>query len=242
MLPLRTAFLRLLYIAELWSRELAGIRTANEIENELLAAFWRGQLAVVTVHNLHPIDRQSLLKGINAARKLIPEHPGFMFVDCAEMIPPGVEVHPDGSVIIDRGLYVVLPADDADWTDEILQAAYDQFAKIPIEDFDELLKPPIYGLGATREAFAAFCDEIGYERPRFWFRKSRHDNWTARREREAETWFKGIAKGPKRKTKSAYRDEAAKQFDVPAKAFSRIWEKFAPDTWKRPGPVIRRNR
>jgi hypothetical protein len=242
MLPIRENVLYLSEIAEYWSRELHGLRTPYEIFPELLSAFWQGHLAVVTVHNLHPIGRQSLLKAINAARKLIPEHPGFTFVDCTQMIPPGVEMHPDGSITIDRGPYVVLPADNGDWTDEINQGAYDQFAKIPIGDFDELLKPGIYGLGATRDALAAFCDEIGYERPRFWFRQSRRDNWTARREREAERWFKGIAKGPKCKTKSAYRAEAAKQLAVPAKAFDRIWEKFAPETWKRSGPAIRSNR
>src|SRR5262252_6694632 len=154
MLPFHENVLHLAEIAEYWSRELRRVRTQREIYAELLSAFWQDQLAVVHVHNLHPIERLSLLKGINATRWLTPDHPGFALVDRAEVIPPKIEKHPDGRATIDQGVYIVLPSKDADWTDEILNAAYDQFAKIPLDDFHELLKPPIIGLGATKEAIA----------------------------------------------------------------------------------------
>jgi hypothetical protein len=243
MLPIRESVLHLADIAEYWSRELHGVRTQPEIYAELLSAFWQGQLDVVHVHNLHPIDRRSVLKGINSTREVIPEHPGFTLVDSAEMIPPGVERHPDGSVTIIDGLYIVLPSNDADWTDEIVNAAYDQFTKIRLDDFHELLKPPIVGLGATKEAFAAYCDLMGWDRPRFWFGKEPPRTRTARRQREFEAWFKQIASGPKLKTKDAYFAEAIKQFPgLSHTAFNRIWTRNVPPSWKRTGPLVRQPR
>jgi hypothetical protein len=75
-------------------------------------------------------------------------------------------------------------------------ARYDQFAKIALEDFHELLKPPIYGLGATKEAFADYCDLMSWDPPRFWFGKERPRTWTSRRQRDFEAWLKQIAWGP----------------------------------------------
>jgi len=68
MLPIRENVLQLAEIAEYWSRELQGIRTSTEIYAELLSGFWQNQLAAVNAHNLHPIQRLNVLKGINATR------------------------------------------------------------------------------------------------------------------------------------------------------------------------------
>jgi hypothetical protein len=232
-----------LKFAEYWSRELQGVRTSPEIYAELLSAFWQDQLAVVQVQNLHPIQRLSALKGINATRGLIPDHPGFTLVDCAEMIPPKVEPHPDGTVTIDREIYIVLPPNDANWTEGILAAAYDQLAKTPLDDFHEFVKPPIVALGATKEAIAAYCDWMGWGRPKFWFGSERPRRLAARRQRDFETWLKQIFSGPKEKTKPVYRADAIKQFPgLPTTAFNRTWAQDAPKSWKRSGPFVRERR
>jgi len=199
-------------IAEYCSRELRGVRIPSEIYAELLSAFWQDQLAVVHVQNLHPIQRLNVLKAMNATRYLIPDHPGLTLVDCAEMIPPKVEQHPDGRWTIDRGVCIVLSPEDADWTEGIRAAAYYQLAKTPLDDFHELQKPPIVGLGATKEALAACCDLVGWDRPRFWFRNERRRPSAVRRQREFEAWFKQIVSGPKQKTKLMYLAEAIKLF------------------------------
>ena len=234
MLPIRENVLQLAEIAEYWSRELQEIRTSTKIYAELLSGFWQNQLAAVNAHNLHPIQRLNVLKGINATRGLIPDHPGFTLVDCAEMIPPSVESHPDGTVTIDRGIYIVLPPNDADWTDGFLTAAYDQLAETRLDDFHEALKPPIVGLGATKEAFAAYCDLMGWRRPKFWFGNERPRLPAARRQRNFETWLKQIFSGPKEKKKLMYFAEASKLFPgLPRTAFNRTWARDAPGSWKR---------
>ena len=238
MLPLRDDVLRLLYIAELWSRELGGIRTADEIENELLSAFWRGELVVhhQSGSSRRQIDRSAMLGELNVRR----EHLGFSFVDSADLIPPLTIIHADRSVSIDRRRYIILPIDAARWTDDFQRSAYEALAEMGLGDFDPLVTPVLAGLSVTKEAFANFCDEGGYDRPRFWFEERRKAQWTVRREREAERWFGEIAKGKKRKSKSRYHAEAVSLFPgLPEKAFNRIWRRSAPEEWKRSGPVIR---
>jgi hypothetical protein len=238
MLPIRESVLHLTEIAEYWSRELDSVRTQPEIYAELLGAFWQRELAAVHVHNLHPIDRESVLEAINSTRNL--EHPGFTLVETAERIPPKVEQHQDGSVTIDRGFYIVLPPDPTDWTDEIVRTVYDQFAKLSLADFHEWVKPLIYSLGATQEALAAYCGLMRWDLPRFWFGKDRANKWTVRRQRDAQVWLGRIASGQKRQPKSAYFADASKEFPgLSRKNFDRIWIRVVPENWKRSGPVVR---
>jgi len=237
-LPIRESVLHLTEIAEYWSRGLSRERTQPEIYAELLDDFWHGELAAVHVHDHHPIDRESVLKAINSTRNL--EHPGFTLIESPESIPPKVKQHQDGSVTIDQGLYIVLPLDVTDWTDEIVRTAYDRFAKLSLDDFHDWVKPLIYGLGATRDAFAAYCDLMSWDRPRFWFGKDRANKWTVRRQRDAEVWLKQIASEPKRKGKSAYFVDAKRKFPaLSRKNFDQIWNRVVPGNWKRSGPVVR---
>ena len=237
--PLRDDILTLRYIAELWSRELSGIRTADEIEAELLAGFWRGEFAVRhKTGTKRQIYRSAMLRGVNLKR----EHPGFSFVDSADLIPSQLVEHADGGATVDLRQYIVLPSDPNQWTDDLREAGYEALAETALEDYDPLILPVMATFSITKEVFANFCDESGRERPRFWFVKGRNDKWTARSERNVEKWFKGITRGAKRKPKSVYRAEAAKLFNVPGKAFDRIWKRLAPEAWERSGPVVRSDR
>src|SRR6266496_3711370 len=112
MLPMRNKVLQLGIIAEYWTREIMGIRTAAEIEAELLAAYWRGDLPVLYEGATRSIDRAGMLRAVNLKR----EHPAFSFIDIAQTIPPRSVKHSDGSVSIDVRRYIVLPSDQAQWT------------------------------------------------------------------------------------------------------------------------------
>ena len=211
MLPIREKVLYLAEIAEYCSRELRGVRIPSEIYAELLSAFWQDQLAVVHVQNLHPIQRLNVLKAMNATRYLIPDHPGLTLVDCAEMIPPKVEQHPDGRWTIDRGVYIVLsPEDGLDRGDprcRILSAREN-----PARRF-------------SRVAETADCRPRRHQRgPRCLLRLSgvgspevlvsqRAASTVGRSTpAEFEAWLKQIVSGPKQKTKLMYLAEAIKLF------------------------------
>jgi hypothetical protein len=169
MLPIRDYALQLEMIAEYWSREIAGIRTMPEIHDELLAAFWHNKLTVFDSRGEARADRRRLLGSI----RLKSEHTGFTVVDSVQMIPPTMEKHPDGGVTVYLMKYVVLPADESGWTDDIVEAAYRTLATISFEDFHDLFKPGLRLLSTTQETLAAYCDSMGYNLPRFWFRATK---------------------------------------------------------------------
>ncbi len=166
MLPLRDRVLRLTQIADHWARELSQIRSQADIHAELLGAFWLGSLPAVVREGGEPYDRANLLRAINFARE---KHLGFVLVENAASIPPAVLDTPDGGALVDLTTYVVLPADEASWTESIVAAAYQQFAKVPFDEFSPLVLPALYALSATKDALGDFCDQCGYDRPHFWF-------------------------------------------------------------------------
>jgi len=238
MLPLPDKALRLNVLAEYWSRELQGQRTAAEIHRELLSAFWRDELEV-SRSNGDPVDRRGLLESVGHQS----QHPGFVVVDSADMIPPGIVDLPNGGVIVDLTKYVVIPSDRSRWTEAIIKDAYSAFATLSLEDFHDLLKPILWALYMTKENLAVYCENLAYAPPRFWFGTQRQPKWTIRDEKKFTAWLKEISSGPKLKSKQAYFDDAHKKFPaIPWKVFVRIWGGTVPKEWKRPGPVVRSRR
>jgi hypothetical protein len=83
---------------------------------------------------------------------------------------------------------------------------------IPLEDFYELLKPPIYGLGATNGGVADYCDLMGWGSLKIlvWQRAAPNVSLTR------SAGFRRVAQtdriGPKRKSKPAYFARATKLF------------------------------
>lgn len=93
MLPLPDTGLRLDHIAQYWSRELQDVRTAAEIYNKLLSAFWQDRLASFGSSGETRVDRKRLLGAI----AMQVNHPGFVIVESREAIPEAT-YHPDGTI------------------------------------------------------------------------------------------------------------------------------------------------
>ena len=141
------------------------MRTSAEIFQELLSAFWRGELALVGGNERQIIYPETFLKYIALKR----DHPGFTLVDSPEMIPPKLTERLDGGVMIDLQTYIVLPSDHALWTSEIISAACDQLANLSLEHYHDLIQPAVFALRCTKQSLAGYCEGMGYDRPRFWF-------------------------------------------------------------------------
>jgi len=152
MLPIPHYVLPLKTVAEYWSREIAGVRTTAEIYGELLSAFWLNELTVFGSRGEPRIDRQRALGSV----RLKSEHPGFTVVGSEKMVPPEKEEHPDGSSTIDLRSYIVLPSDEAYWSDDMVEAAYRTLATMSLEDFHDLLKPILRALSTTQDALGRF--------------------------------------------------------------------------------------
>jgi hypothetical protein len=166
MLPLAKNVLSLEEIAEYWSREINGIRTAPEIFNELLAAFWRSRLVLYGTTGRTPVDRRGLLRAISK----FPEHPGFTIVESVDSIPLTATYRLDGGISIDTTVYVILPLDHDHWSNDIIESASEALADRSFEDFDGMMARGLRLLGSTREALGIYCELMGYNFPRFWLR------------------------------------------------------------------------
>jgi hypothetical protein len=239
MLPISEPVLPLWKIAEYWAREIANVRSSDEIFHELLSRLWMDELYVTGASGKIKVDRRAILNLVNRWRV----HPGLSLIEQAEDLP-GLERLPSGEITIDVTNYVVLPADHAAWTDEIVEAAYSEMTKMAVADFDPGIRPGFLALCTTRAALRDYCMATGYSLPRFWFGPGDDAlRWNGRREREAEAWFKELVKKPKEKPRRQYLVDAQRRFSgMPEAAFDRIWTKHAPKDWKNSGPVIRRRK
>jgi hypothetical protein len=236
MLPLIAPVLPLCDIAAYWGREIGNVRSAGQNFDELLSSFWTDSLHVTGFSGKNKINRVAILKLVNRRRI----HRGFLLIDTADE-RPRLERLPSGGIVVDLMRYVMLPADDATWTDDLVDAAYQHMARTSFGDFDDLIAPGFLLLCTTREGLSSYCRTMGYSPPRFWFGpESARQRWNSRRERETETWFKKLVRGPKKKPRSGYLVEAQKEFPgMPEDAFDRIWQKLAPPSWRKTGPVRR---
>jgi hypothetical protein len=165
MLPIHENVLQLIWIAEYWSREINGVRTAAEIHDQLLAAYWRGELRVVGRDERGLLNRVTFLKLVARERN----HPGFVLVDSPEMIPTKITERGDGSVMVDTLTYIVLPPDYTCWTSDIISSACRELAKLWLEGYHDLIQPGVFALRCTKKNFAAYCEAMHYDPPRFWF-------------------------------------------------------------------------
>jgi hypothetical protein len=238
MLPLQYHVLPLFKIAEYWSREIDNIRDSDELFDELLASFWLDALLVTGSGGSNKVDRLAILREVSRHRV----HRGFSLIE-SWADRPGSEQLPSGEISIDVTHYIVLPSDDSTWSDDRVTAACGVMSTLSFDDFGDLIKPGFLAFHTTREALREFCNAMGYPVPHFWFSARDDRTWNTRREREVEAWFKEIVKGAKLKPRAAYLAEAQKKFHgMPEDAFDRIWRKIAPRNWKRPGPVVRRDK
>lgn len=141
MLPIESDELRLVDIAEYWSREGKGIRPADEIFEALIAAFWRGEIRVRYGKGAPEVRPIALLRVISRNR----EHPGFLFIEPGASDRPVVTKHPDGSVEIYNPNCIVLPSDPSGWDETILRTAYDRLAALSVNDLRPEIRPAWWG-------------------------------------------------------------------------------------------------
>lgn len=236
MVPINKQILPLRKLAEYSARQTDEVRMCAELHAELLAAFWRAELAAVFDDCPRVVDRDRLLQSIARERA----HPGFTLVESPELAPAPLTQRADGGGEIDLRRYIALPADPAHWTPSIVEAACAQLAEMSVEDFSDLIRPIIYDLGATRKDFGDYCDRVGWPRPAFWFGREPGKAWPRGRRHEAKAWLARVASEPKQKEKAAYFADAKKRFPgLSYREFDRLWGEVVPQNWKKSGPVQR---
>jgi hypothetical protein len=230
MYPLSDPSLTVWAIAEHWSRSLPQRPPPDEILSLLIQAFWTGKIELLQAAEV-PLSQRQMLSLIH----LSAEHPGFTVYCSLSAVPPEVEPQPDGGVVINPPA-VVLPREEAEWSEAIIAAAAGVLATIPFDGYGHLQLPALAAYMIDRDQFGVYCDEHGFDRPSFWFRRAKRPPATAGAKVRCERWLREQVKGPKLNNKSAYFSKAKASFPNLSKTgFDEIWRRVAPRGWKSAG-------
>jgi hypothetical protein len=213
---------------------VGSVQTMQEIRNDLISAMWRGELATMGGEDEDPTGEARRKRLLDAMAKR-DDHPGIVFLRPGEIVAPEQTENPDGSVTIDLKIRITWPVDEKADEELAFEAATDKIAAAGLDDYAEICRPGLVSRQVSREAFGAYCDQQGLERPKFWFPKSARG--TARAAGGVCTrWLKDrIAKAKLPIPKKEMRAEAMKKFGVSGREFDRLWELSAPVAWKAPG-------
>jgi hypothetical protein len=151
--------LKLIEIADHWSREISPSRTKGELFDDLAMAWWRGEFQSRT-----EVTRLKALRALFHTRRA--ELP--FWVEGSEK-PQTTWEHPDGSVDVLLLSPVPVPsADPGAWVDGECLSAYEAIAQDwPNEAFD-IVDPVVRGVILTSQDFACWVANFGYSQPDFW--------------------------------------------------------------------------
>jgi hypothetical protein len=235
MYPLSETALTLTDVARLWARELPGSPPAIEIGDRLLAAFWRGDLAVASHDDSGAPQsdrRDQLLEIISRGGS----HPSLLVLRPGEPVEPEIVDLPDGGAIVDLRHRIAWPPVDGPSRSIARLAAFEALAAASLDDYSADVAPLLAGQTVTRDAFAQFCEEHGYPLPKFWFASSQAPS-SAAAERQCRRWFeRQVASGEQPSSKAAMQADAQRLFPgLSRNGFVRIWDAQAPDAWRRSG-------
>jgi hypothetical protein len=235
MFPLTDTELGIGDLATYWARELPGSPPRNEVVDRTLAAFWRGDLRLTD-----PVNGGDRRVRLLDAVARCAGHPGLLFRKEGEPPAPMSVELPDGSIEITLANEIVWPPAREIHADDLRTAAYEALAEAKFDDYADLIRPVLYSLKITREAFEAFCSGKCYNLPVFWFSKTSSRKVTAKAKlakflRDAAAECKG-----KRPSKAELRAQAQEKIPgLSARAFDAAWAAHAPASWKKPGPKTR---
>jgi len=230
MYPRQEQRLDLFTIVQDWARDLPQHPDKAEIWRLLLKAFWRGKLKATWSDN-EDDPRRVLLEWLGRH----PDHPVLCVVDTMAAAD-FIIFHEDGGVSIPYAT-IFWPEDSAARTPEIFAKAYATLADLDLQVYSETTQTMLRLLKVDREDFAAFCDENGYDQPKFWFRRKLvlRDHAKAR---ECREWLKAEVKqhGETRPwSKKSFLSMTRKKFGLPESRAERIWDQTVPTGWKKVG-------
>jgi len=158
--------LALFQIADDWSREIQPARSSDELLNELVTAWWRGELQAAS----GPTRLKVLSALFKTSRSEIP-----FWVDGEDAPQTSWEL-PDGGVEV--LIIPVLPVPSSDpeaWTDEACAVAYEALAEHWRDSSFNLVSPLVTGgISVFEPSFTQWIAACGHTPPEFWRRQQPH--------------------------------------------------------------------
>ena len=245
MYPLEHKQLPVADVAHHWRRFVEGSPANNELSDQLLSGFWRGELILRRGDGRAPLSREAAL---GALRDMVVGAKGsdqvavklaFWSEDEESELGPRERRLANGGVEVDLRTRIRLPVASEGWSEEILEAAYAILAEVTLARLPIDFQVAIHAQQVLKADFARFCDLNNYTRPGFWFGPGEgraapaSANHTIRR---FQRWFAKQILGPKLHSKPGYCRLAQELFPgLSAKQFDEEWDRSAPDSWKMRG-------
>ena len=238
MYPLIEQTLSLHDIAEHWSRCMPQRVDKQELINVLCHALWRGKLEVGNASTGEPL-RRAALAIMRAEPSPSPRSRGIVFYQREDELPPDFVEHGDRFELVDYRHRIRLSADAVNWTEAEVDEACEALARLNYEDLPDIIQGPLLATPVHRDVFAAFCDQMGWERPAFWFAEPK-PSARVRAKTAGRTGFRRLLRElvgrGQRLTKKQVRNMALERFQQLSVAeFNRVWAQTVPAEWKRPG-------
>ena len=154
--------LTLFQIADDWSREIQPARSLDELLNELVMAWWGGELDAASGPT-----RLKLLKALfKTGQTEIP-----FWVKGADFPQTSWELADGGVEILIFPVLQIPSKDPEAWTDEECEAAYGAIAEHWRDSCFDLISPLVTdGISLFEPSFAQWIAACGHTRPEFWLR------------------------------------------------------------------------
>jgi hypothetical protein len=151
--------LKLLDIANHWSREITPPVTPREVLEGLIKAWWRGELATASGQSRADMLRVLYAKYQDRIAFIVPGLPD----------PASTRELPDGGVVVFRLWQVPLPnAEPKSWDDANCAEAFEAVAEAWDSDRFEIVVPSVAWIELTVMEFTKWTEANDYPLPTFW--------------------------------------------------------------------------
>ena len=168
-------------ICSAWYPELERSFTALDVLTLLLQAYWRGDFS-----ELHPpkeTEEFSRRHGLEALVQLgkTEGHPGIVLCQEREQLAAAYVSQPNGNIVVDPRTYVFLPERTADWTEEVLDQAYERLAECEANYYTPRFLNGFNTMHVGKWHFLSFLRSSELEPPSFWYGPDSHTHAPAKR-------------------------------------------------------------
>ena len=168
-------------ICRAWYPELERSFTALDVLTLLLQAYWRGKFS-----ELYPpreTEEFSRRHGLEALVELgkIEGHPEIVLCQEREQLTAAQVSQPNGNQVVDVRTYVFLPERAADWTEEVLDQAYEDLAECEANYYAPGFLTGFQTMHVGKWNFLSFLRSSKLEPPSFWYGPDSHTQPPAKR-------------------------------------------------------------
>ena len=227
-------FLRVGEIASRWSRDRSAPGDEDSFCAFLLSEFWDGALEGSCKPNQTLLSRRAALRALRSTEP----HPAITIHETVQAVPPKITTLANGLIEFEFEAHILLPPDETDWTDGIIEQACAVLSEVDIDSYSGDFRVGFRCQEISRAQLAECCDRNGYPRPNFWFAKvGRADRKvTAAAKTRCRNWLRQQCKNEKRGPKQLYVEEAMRKFEgLSKRAFNDVWDECVPPSWKQEG-------